>query len=789
MSSSLKDDKWSINHAIPDETLRHIVFANTDLKDDFLCQTNEIYRYFNNVMEVAFFFVYARFKQWQKTSRHTSYIPEKGTRNFNRIVHLFEDLYNVNDLKPDNISDVLIDLQIDITKSSSISSREGDSELHQALNDFFLKHDIAKSSSYNECDYLARQFITTDYVNDPLRNEGVNVLQIRRDTLIDLLTNTFPFFSKTTAELKPIVGLKQVKKVGLNVTCEESQKYKEIVFTYHNTGRSELRQQYELNDEIPLNMTLLASKKSYYYLERIDKFAPKKKNREIPVLNYIKFANSPDCVDIYILGSGDNPEWLPDDSYFIQDDAVYAFIINNYFNFEKKSISNSVIKDFATINYRYIKKLSLALCDVLTNDMKRTLFSKYGREHPELFNDEDRNNILTDEEINGVDWDSSMAVLLIDEGAVMILRTILLKSPDALNFFDQLCQNLEERIGQKRFSAAKVLKGAEKEYLELKEKRNQYSRMDMIPNEIRQDFDKNVSYIRAEVSATYLIDELSRISGGEQSNENYTFPVSIIARLKMLDNIEASNLPLSSKLEGLKALANQTMVQLVAFYEGFFAYAYEIKAFRYDYSQSKHALLKLQNNATNKFIQAFHRTYDDLTAPENFNSQYIINQIARLNIETSRPNGANPELHNKYTYTKYFLGKKSFVDFSVFEGMVNLSSINENEYRAALSLVRQMFIYLKTGSIREENSNETAIYPYIATHIFSHESRDGFVIKHFDVLVEDETDVDIKVLSDFDYDIYHRYYCLPSALRYNRNIDVWIEPILIDYKVFEPVTQ
>lgn len=787
MSDKLKNDIWSINHAIPDDNLRHIIFTNDDLDDDFLCSANEIYRYFNNIMEVAFFFVFARFKQWQNSPRHELYKPEKGTCNFNRIVSLFEQLYNVNDLKPDNISDALIDIQIDITKSS-MSAKENDNEIHQALNDFFLKYDIAKSASYNECDYLARQFITTDYVNDPLKKDGVNVLHLRRDTLIDLVTNTFPFLSKTTAEIVPIKGLKQVKKVGLNVSYEECDKYNEIIFTYHNTGRSELRQQYELPDEIPLNMSLIASRKSYYYLERIDKFTPAKSHaREIPVLNYIKFANSPDSVEIYILRSDDRIEYLPDGAYFIQDDNMAAFINKSYFIFEKKaSSSKTVIKDFATINYRYIKKLSLALCDVISNDTKRDLFCKYGKDHPELFNDADKNGQLSDEEINAVDWDSSIAVLLVDEGAMMVLRTILLKSNAANIFFEQLCQNLEARIGPKKFSSTKVLKGAESSYLEIKEKRNKFSRMDMIPNDIRQDFDKGESYIRAEVSASYLIDELSRISGGNYGSGSFTFPVSIISRLKMLDKIESSNLPISSKLEGLKALANQTMVQLVAFYEGFFAFAYATKSFRYDHSQSKPALLKLQQTANQRFIEAFHETYERLTKEENFNSEYIIKEIHRLNLETSKPNANNPVLNNKYTYTKYFLGKKSFVDYSVFNSLVALSSVGEKEYRDALDLVRQMFNYLKTGTTDDEwHEDETAIYPYIATHIFNHESRDGFVIKHFDVLVEDETDADIKVLSDFEYSINHRYYCLPSALRYNRNIDVWIEPILIDYNVFE----
>ena len=158
-----------------------------------------------------------------------------------------------------------------------------------------------------------------------------------------------------------------------------------------------------------------------------------------------------------------------------------------------------------------------------------------------------------------------------------------------------------------------------------------------------------------------------------------------------------------------------------------------------------------------------------------------------MNKESSSPNSANPTNNAKYVYTKYFLGRKSFVDITVFEKIKVLSYISTDEYEEALKLVEEMFNYLRTGCVPGETKkgNETAIYPYVATHLFDHETRDGFVIKHFEVLAEDDTEHDIKVLSDFQYSVNHRYYCLPSSLRYNRNIDVWIEPILIDYNVFE----
>ena len=796
MGFKLSDDIREIKQKVPDETLRHIAFANDDDEDNdlFLTQLNEIYRYFNNIMEIAFFFVYGRYKQWQKAgNRYLEYTPEKGTKNFNRIVSLFEQLYCVKDLKPDNISDVLIDLQIDITKSNSDEIIEGNEELYQALNDFFLKYDVARSASYSECDYLAKQYVTTSYVDDPLRGEGSNVLAIRRSTLIELLGLTFPFFMNLSAKIVPINGLKLLRKENGKVEVSNSTQLKEIKFLYRNPGQTTTRLQYQLPNEIPLNMTLVASPRYYYYLERIDKYIPpKRNNKPITVLNYIRMANSPFTHSIYVLRSDDNYEDLPDDSLFIQDDDLAAMINNVYFAFERKaSKSKSMVKDFTTINYKYIKKLALALCDTLSYDAKRHLYKKYGKEHPELFNNNDPSNkdsySISEQEIDKIDWDSSVAVLLVDEGATMVLRTIMLAEKDGDKFFSSLCSNLQARLGENVFSGAKVVLGAKKEWKTLKEKRDKYSRIDMIPSEIRSDFDNEETFIKAEVSTVYLIDELARIEGSSKPQAHYTFPVSIVARCKLLDKIKTSYLSAQQKVEGLVNLANQTMIQLIAFYEGFFRYAYEVKSFHYQTRFTKHAIKSLQENANKAFAEGFYETYEKLNKKENYNSESIFQEINRLNKETSRPDSKNPVINNKYVYTKYFLGRKSFVDIRAFEAYRTLSQATADEYDEALYIVQCLFNYLKTGCVNESDKkgDETAIFPYIATHLFEHESRDGFVIKHFEVLVEDGTEHDIKVLSDFDYSINHRYYCLPSSLRYNSNIDVWIEPILIDYNLFE----
>ena len=112
MSKVRLDDIENIKRAIPDERIRQLCFCREFNDDDFLKSKPSIYKYFNGIMQTAFFFVYGRYKQWEETSeRAAQYKRPLGTKNFNRIVSILEGLYEKHPLSHDYISEVLTDIQ------------------------------------------------------------------------------------------------------------------------------------------------------------------------------------------------------------------------------------------------------------------------------------------------------------------------------------------------------------------------------------------------------------------------------------------------------------------------------------------------------------------------------------------------------------------------------------------------------------------------------------------------------------------------------------------------------
>jgi len=785
MSNDLTKDIKIIERLIPNENLRNLIFTNDNYKDDqFLCNKDTLFKYFNTIIEIAFFFTYSRYFQWKQNlnNRYIKYDPNYGSKNFNRIVSFFEKLYVDRDLNPDNISDVLIDLQIDLANSIT-SNDENREEVFQAINDFYLKDDIKRSHVYSECDYLAKQYLNQNFIVDNIIKEsGKTVLQQRRDTLIELI-KTFPFLKYITVERKPIANLKKISKDAQGgVIIEDSHELEEITFNYFNFEASEERNCYKLPDDIPLNFTLVATRNNYFYLEKIERnYSYKSVSYPALVFSYIKLANFPTAKHLFIINDETKVNTLPDGSLFIQDSSMFHSYENIFYNSGSNGIKSSLIKDFTAINFRYIKTLSLSICDLLTFDLKKHLFRRFGKAHGFLFNDADSNGILTEEEANKVDWDTAIAVLLVDESAVCVLRSVFFFD---VNLLSKICLNLESRLGRNQFSAIDVQKQAEDEFASIKSKWTNIYRLDTIPYYVHNKFDDSELPIKTSVYSSTIIKKLASLSDRKNVKNaafNANFPIPIRARIRLLSHIAESQATLKERIDGLVVLTNQTMMHLICFYEGFFKYASEMRRI----SKIHNNVVAVQKAANEAFINIYKKKYDEFSLPENFNSHYLVNAIAKLNNECRSPSN-NPESNSKYNLTKYFLGRKEFVNMEVFEPLEYLSDIeSEEEFTDAVKLANDLFEYLKTGSVEKGyQTNDTAIYPYIATYIFGQESRDGYTIKHFEILFEDNTDLNVKVLSEFQYKLNHRYYCLPSSLRFNKNVDVWIEPILIDYENF-----
>ena len=76
------------------------------------------------------------------------------------------------------------------------------------------------------------------------------------------------------------------------------------------------------------------------------------------------------------------------------------------------------------------------------------------------------------------------------------------------------------------------------------------------------------------------------------------------------------------------------------------------------------------------------------------------------------------------------------------------------------------------------------IYPYVVRYTVKSENRDGYNINNFSVFVTDDNITsEVKILSEWDYDINEKYYCIPNIDSSNKRW--WIEPFLISCKKYD----
>ena len=97
------------------------------------------------------------------------------------------------------------------------------------------------------------------------------------------------------------------------------------------------------------------------------------------------------------------------------------------------------------------------------------------------------------------------------------------------------------------------------------------------------------------------------------------------------------------------------------------------------------------------------------------------------------------------------------------------------------------FIYnedYKREMILGQQISYDPIYPYVVRYTVKSENRDGYSINNFSVfLTDDNVTSEVKILSELDYDINEKYYCIPNVETSNKRW--WIDPFLISCKKFD----
>lgn len=736
-----------------DEEIKKIVFNEDYQEEDiFLTSSDKILTYFSNIMNLAYAFLFGRYRQWYQYDGEIKIVENQNVHNFMRIITNFGKVYSERQLTYSLIEDLIMDTQIDIALHGPIAS------------EFKIKNDFL-DDEYHEFAffaYKARQARSSSRI-DPC------VIDQRLNELIGLL-KLFPFISKIKVNKTPIenayhkingemVPFKKLSNVSFEYIDKNSFNYfiKEDEFVDYNN--------------IDTYYTFICIGNEYYFLNDINFESNREDNKNnILLLSYLKVGDLSKSKQIFIC----NDKIIDNHDNLIsikEDGGLETYIMAITPNYTGGSSSKSGFKDFYSINYKYIKKLSLAISDTIDETIKKELYDKYYNDYPYAFQE----NKLEDLIHKDVHWDTIIAILLVEVSAINVLATIFSISN---NTFILILNNLQSRFGLDRFASEKVLNSA-KEQTEISEanwKNHYFGRKLILSKAISNKAEEECRHIKAEVHSRALVSALSKaIYDNDNFEEKVRFPVNIKSHINMLKELEESNSDLKFRKENLKNIIFQVLRILICFYEGFFGYAKIKNKFENDslytcFSQKE--IAKIQKSANDSFITKFHSAFDkydngDISITE------ILNDLADL---------ANICAYKKGKGTlnqilKESLGKDKLLDMKKIQYLsFNIDSIESNdELSERIYDVIKIFKYLQTGS-----NGSGAIYPYVATYEYSNQTRDGYSISHFSIVFDKNVEKDVKVLSEFKYQINEKYYCLPNSLRYNEKLNIWIEPIMIN---------
>ena len=755
-----------LNKMIPDKYVCNMLFGNDMNREDFLGDRTQILYYTSKLLIVAYHYLYFRYRRWCKVD---NIIDDGPTDNdLIRIFKVMRKMYIMNELSYEAMESVLMDLQIDIALHGAIS---------QELR---ITRDIYQSSEFARMAYLAKKARTDSRFNDLTPIEG------RIDEFMDFIKN-FAFLKNLTAKLafddeakffnlgqfRPNVKLQRVLWENNDFYAESD--YLGTIDTFN---------------------CLIKVARSYYFLSSTEfvvangdivsgsEIMETSADTEIlgMKLGYISFDPTASYISV-VVGADEKilEDFRNENVFFIkrpyEEYCEENFPLEALINFSDKK---PLIEDFYTINFKYIRNLSLAIVDILETDDQKNIYHTYAGDSRfrMLFDGGEKNAV-------SLQWDVIIAILLVEEGAGKILNTIFSANPKA---FYKLVKNLELRFGRELFSSGDIVSKTKKE-IEREEKKI-HNRNSVGVGQNVFVFDREKESIRVEVQVRTIIVNVTRaVNGNQVVNEKVIFPLSVRSRIQLLESIrdDYSESP-RQKIEKTRAIVNQTVSTLIIFYRGLIKYTKQKTAFEnesYYRVLSDEEIDAYQNDAQNVFNIEAKRYKRAINKTEN-DYKKIFDMLREL---------CNDFLPGKdgYGVLKHMLGRQQLMDCDfVIDTLkecwrADTEHATNSEAYVIINNVIDVFRYLQTGDrsckdIWDVELSLKAIFPFVATYQYAKQTGDGYHINNFSIISAKGQDINIKVLSEFKYKLNEKYYCLPNKLRSAESLKLWIEPILIIYE-------
>ena len=148
----INECKKKVAKLVVDDEVRKIVFNNRFDSPEFLTTTEEINRYFSNILNLTFTLLYSKFRRWKETDIDVKIDDTEKFNSYMRVNKTFNELYTEKNLTFSTIEPTIMDAQLDMHYHGVLWQNLDLSEiLSQDMNNrfayFVQKAKIARTSS------------------------------------------------------------------------------------------------------------------------------------------------------------------------------------------------------------------------------------------------------------------------------------------------------------------------------------------------------------------------------------------------------------------------------------------------------------------------------------------------------------------------------------------------------------------------------------------------------------------------------------------------------------------
>jgi hypothetical protein len=438
----------------------------------------------------------------------------------------------------------------------------------------------------------------------------------------------------------------------------------------------------------------------------------------------------------------------------------------------------------------------------MTNETKQILYEHFSQQYPDIF------ETGFNKQWYELNWDNILTILMFEEGPSEILELILDSNG---MYFEKILKNLEMRYNVKGF-----VKNIKTVY-----ENDQKKEMDMVRRYVddRTTLVNNIKAINKTLMARSIIDGLAKL----EHNDTYSktqFVESLPMRINSIKKLTLSNETMVGQTIKINKALEKTFRFIIPFYYGIVAYQrYKDNAIIENEANGKsdfdrNALfarceeeffdaaikktLEIYNKSLGVLVEEF-RNFAGLLRKSEGKRQVVTDDGKALKAAIGRDYLCTLRTFNKILTIKYNVYsdgevKKKETDIVGFINDVKHDKGNKtNSFMIFKEFVRSVkellyyFIYnedYEREMVLGQQISYDSIYPYVVRYTEKSENRDGYHINSFSIFFDaDNGEKEVKILSDREYEINEKYYCIPNVTMSNSRW--WIEPFLISCRKYD----